>query len=150
MTEVVIKEIEVACGADQAFEVFVNKTAKWWPLAGHSVSAGAGEAALAVTIEPRKGGAVYETKFDGSRTDWGEVIDFDPGRRISMTWHPGTNVDSPTKVEVTFSEISAAKTLVTLVHSGWEVWAEKADDMRNGYNSGWVIVFEERFANACA
>lgn len=149
MTEPVVKEIEVSCDAAKAFDVFVNKTAKWWPLGGHSVSAGSGEVALAITIEPILGGAIYETKFDGARAEWGEVLVFAPGKHLAMSWHPGTNTDTPTKVEVWFEDLSEGRAKVTLKHSGWEIWADKADDMRNGYNNGWVIVFEERYAGAC-
>ena len=149
MTNPVIKDVKVGCDAQTAFDVFVNKTTTWWPLAAHSVSAGAGKAARAVIIEPNLGGAVYEIKFDGSRAEWGEVTAFEPGVYLALTWHPGTNTDSPTKVEVRFEDV-ADGARVTLTHSGWEVWAEKADDMRNGYNSGWVRVFEELFAGACA
>ena len=150
MTNPVIKSIEVSCGAAKAFDVFVNRTAKWWPLAGHSVSAGAGQAALAVTIEPKLGGAVFETKFDGARTEWGQVTAFETGKYMAMTWHPGTNAEYPTKVEVKFEELSNERTRVTLTHSGWEVWAEKADEMRSNYNGGWVTVFEDCFGQACS
>lgn len=150
MPEPVVKTIEVPCSADHAFDVFVNRTSKWWPLDGHAVSAAAGKAALAVVIEPRVGGAVYETMHDGARTDWGAVLEFEAGRKLAITWHPGTNKDYPTRVDVVFEALSEDRTQVTLTHSGWEVWAEKADDMRENYNGGWVIVFETRYAGACA
>lgn len=150
MTNPVIKEIEVSCDALKAFDVFVGKTINWWPVEHHTVSAGAGKAAQAVKIEPRLGGAVYEVKFDGSRTEWGEVIAYREGQYLAMTWHPGTDPNTPTKVEIRFEDIANGRCKVTLTHSGWEVWAAKADDMRNGYNSGWVHVFEECFAGACA
>lgn len=149
MTEPVIKIIEVGCDAAKAFDVFVRQTSTWWPLGGHSVSAGSGEVAQALTIEPIVGGAIYETMYNGERTEWGKVQKFEVGRVLAMTWHPGNNADMPTKVEVIFEDQPGGRAKVTLTHSGWEIWGEKADDMRDGYNGGWVLVFETQFANAC-
>ncbi len=149
MPDPVVKTVDVNCSAAEAFDVFVNRTAKWWPLEKHAVSAGSGNAALAVTIEPRVGGAVYETMHNGERAEWGTVLEFTPGEKLAMTWHPGSNGDNPTRVDVEFEALDDARTKVTLTHSGWEVWADKADTMRDNYNGGWVLVFETRYAQAC-
>lgn len=149
MVEVVKKEVEVSCTAARAFEVFVGKTSGWWPLDKHSVSAGAGKRAMNITIEPRVGGTVFEIKYDGEKTDWGKVLIYEAGTHLAMTWHPGTNGDSPTRVDVWFEDLPDGRAKVTLVHSGWEIWADEASDMREGYNNGWVFVFENCFATAC-
>lgn len=148
MSQPIKKTLVVNATAKKAFDVFVNRIAKWWPLDGHAVSAGQGKPALAVIIEPRVGGAVYETMFDGSRADWGKVLEFIPGQRFAMTWHPGTNVDKPTQVEVMFEEQSPEKTLVTLTHSGWEIWAGEAPEKRGNYDQGWDYVFGKCFSEA--
>ena len=147
MTEPIVKTIEVPCAPSRAFDIFVNRIAAWWPLDGHAASAAAGKAALAVTIEPSVGGAVYETMWDGSRTDWGKVLEFDEGRSFAMTWHPGNNADNPTHVAVRF-EAAGAGTRVTLTHSGWEVWGEDAGARRENYDSGWDFVLGEKYAAA--
>lgn len=148
MTEPIVKTIEVGCAPDRAFDIFVNRIASWWPLDGHVASAAAGKAALAVTIEPEVGGAVYETMYDGSRTDWGKVLEFEEGRKLAMTWHPGNNADNPTKVEVAFAALDGGRTAVTLTHSGWGVWGETAQDRRGNYDSGWDFVLGECFVPA--
>ncbi|SEW28833.1 Activator of Hsp90 ATPase homolog 1-like protein [Aliiroseovarius sediminilitoris] len=150
MTDPIVKKVNVACDPDRAFDVFVNRTTSWWPLGGHAVSAGQGKAALAVTIEPRVGGAVYETMFDGARTDWGKVLVFEAGRKLSMTWHPGNNADAPTRVDVEFEGLGDGTTRVTLTHSGWEVWGEDADTRRGSYDGGWDNVFGICYAAAFA
>ena len=66
MTDPVIKTIDVPCSPARAFDVFVRNTARWWPLDRHSVSAGQGQTARDITIEPRVGGAIYETTHDGA------------------------------------------------------------------------------------
>ena len=150
MTDPVIKTIEVPCSAAKAFDVFVSQTSNWWPLDKHSVSAGGGKQAQAITIEAKPGGAVFETMQDGSRSDWGEVLEIEPGQRLSLSWNPGMSAAAMTRVDVSFKDLPGGRARVTLTHSGWEALADKADEMRNGYNEGWVRVFEERFAAGCA
>ncbi len=140
MTDPITKTIDVPCIPERAFDIFVNRIASWWPLDGHAASAAAGKAALAVTIEPKVGGAVFETMFDGNRNEWGEVLVFEEGARFAMTWHPGNNADSPTRVDVEFEPSENGGTTVTLTHSGWEIWGEDAADRRENYNSGWDFV----------
>ncbi|WP_299947679.1 SRPBCC domain-containing protein [uncultured Ruegeria sp.] len=150
MIDPIIKTIVVNAVPERAFDIFVNRIAKWWPLDGHAVSAAQGQPALAVTIEPRVGGAVYETMFDGTRVDWGKVLVFEEGTRLAFSWHPGTNKDRPTHVEVWFETHGDGQTKVTLTHSGWEVWATEATGKRTGYDSGWDHVLGECYANAVA
>ncbi len=149
MLDPVVKTVEVACGPDEAFAVFVERIAKWWPLDAKAVSAASGKAALGVTIEPHVGGAVYETMFDGARADWGKILEFKPGQRLSMTWHPGNNADAPTQVDVDFADAGPGRTKVTLTHSVWEVWGDEAAERRGMYDGGWIHVLENCFAQAC-
>ena len=131
-------------------DVFVSRIGAWWPLNRSAASARDGKAALDATIEPRVGGAVYETMHDGGRDDWGEVLVFDPPRAFACTWHPGNNKANPTRVDVAFKDLGSGRCRVTVTHSGWEAWAEQADEARAGYDGGWATVFEEKYAGACA
>ncbi|MCP5036303.1 MAG: hypothetical protein GY945_01750, partial [Rhodobacteraceae bacterium] len=112
------------------------------------VSAGVGKASKSIHIEPKVGGAVYEVMYDGKRTEWGQVTRFEAGRALAMTWHPGSNADAPTHVEILFENLPGGCARVTLTHSGWEVWGARADEMRGGYDSGWDFVFAQRFGRA--
>ncbi|KIC42374.1 hypothetical protein RA27_03100 [Ruegeria sp. ANG-R] len=150
MSDPIIKSVVVNARPDRAFDVFVHRIADWWPLDGHAVSASQGQPALAVVIEPRVGGAVYETMFDGARTDWGEVLAFEEGRSLAFSWHPGANKDRSTRVEVEFQALGADQTKVTLTHRGWEIWAAEATDKRTGYDSGWDHVLAECYRRAVA
>lgn len=149
MTAPIVKTLALPCTAARAFEIFVHSTTSWWP-GGHSVSAGAGATPQAVVIEPRVGGAVYETMHDGTRTEWGRVLEYEDGARLAMTWHPGNNTDNPTTVEVAFEDLPGGTSRITLTHSGWEAWGEFAADRRTGYDAGWDIVLGAHFAPACA
>ncbi len=150
MTDPIVKTIVVNASPDRAFDVFVHRIGKWWPLDGHAVSAAQGQSALSVTIEPRVGGAVFETMYNDDREDWGEVLEYEEGTRLAFSWHPGTNKDRPTRVEVVFERIDAGQTQVTLTHSGWQVWADEAPDKRKGYDTGWDYVLGECYAGAVA
>ena len=150
MTDPIIKTLEVTCDAATAFDVFVNRITAWWPLDGHSASAASGNAARGVTLEPRVGGAFFETMHDGNRNEWGEVLEYEPGRKLATTWHPGNNKDAPTRLEVTFEDLPGGRAKVTLVHSGWEIWGEAADEMRANYDEGWNFVFGDRYAGGCS
>ena len=145
----IVKTLNLPCAAAHAFDVFVARIATWWPLDGHVASAKFGKPALAVTIEPRVGGAVYETMYDGSRDEWGEVLEYEAGRKIAFTWHPGNNAENPTRVEVVFEDVAQGQSRLTLTHSGWEVWATAADERRGGYDKGWDFVLGTHFLPAC-
>ncbi len=148
MADPIVKTAMVKCRAEEAFGIFVRETSTWWPLNAHAVSAGSGQPAKAVTIELWVGGAIYETMFDGGRADWGTVLEFDEGRRFVMTWHPGGSRDTQTEVAATFADTGDGACRVTLTHTGWHVWAEKAAEMRENYNSGWDHVFGECYVSA--
>lgn len=149
MADPIVKTIDVGCDAARAFDIFVNRVAAWWPLDRHAVSAVAGKAALGATIEPRVGGAVFETMHDGTRADWGEVLVFEPGARLAMSWHPGADAGLATRVEVAFEDVGQGRCRVRLTHSGWEVRAERADAIRGNYDAGWDFVLGACFAAAC-
>jgi len=149
MIEPVIKTIEVPCNQAHAFRVFVENTASWWPLDKNSVSAMQGHAARHVEIETRVGGQVLETTHDGQTAQWGTVTCYEPSDRLTLDWHIGLPQDKASTVDVQFEVISEERTRVTLTHSNWESFGDTARDMREGYNSGWVGVFEDAFGTAC-
>lgn len=122
MTDPIVKTISVDCTPDHAFDVFVNRISRWWPLDTHAVSVAQGKPALSVVVEPKLGGAIYEVMHDGTRSDWGEVLVFEPGARLAITWHPGGGADKATRVDVEFTAVRNGQTQVTLTHSQWEVW----------------------------
>lgn len=118
---------------DHTFEVFVRTIGVWWP---RPFSAG-GDRVRDVTLERRPGGRVYETWADGTVVDWGELADWRPPHRFTMTWH-GT--PAPTEVELTFSALGPALTRVAVEHRGWEALsdAQLSEDcaLPGGYHGG--------------
>jgi uncharacterized protein YndB with AHSA1/START domain len=143
MTEIapVTKSIMVKRPPEEAFRVYTEGIATWWPLETHSPS----QKAETVIIEPREGGRLYERTTDGEELDWGEVLVWDPPQRLVHSWHLGRSV--ATEVELRFTA-QGDDTLVELVHSGWERHGEYAAALRAQYDSGWDFVFGERYASA--
>jgi uncharacterized protein YndB with AHSA1/START domain len=107
-----------------------------------------GETAREVRVEPRKGGTLTETGPDGTRHPWGTVKTWDPFERLSLLWHINRPETDATLVDVVF-EPRPGGTRVTLRHHGWEALGDEAQAMRDGYDAGWVGVFESAYAAAC-
>lgn len=108
-----------------------------------------GAPAQSVRLEPKLGGKIREVAADGTVHHWGSVSVYDPHSRFGLAWHIGVPVEKATQVEVQFDPIGRG-TRVTLTHHRWEVLGAEADKTRDGYNQGWVHVFETCFAQACA
>lgn len=145
--EPITKTIEVPCPPELAFTVFTKDITTWWPLGVNSVSAMDGKTAQAVKLELKEGGALTEIGHDGTNHHWGTVKVFKPGDHLQLAWHIGVPESQATMVDVRFIP-TASGTQVELTHSGWEVLAEKANDMRAGYDGGWVGVFEVAYKDA--
>jgi uncharacterized protein YndB with AHSA1/START domain len=139
-------EVVVPCPPARAFEFFTRDIARWWPRGTHSVSRAS---CATVTVDAREGGTIYETAQDGSRHTWGTLTRCEPGERLDFTWHPGRNADSAQRVEVRFARVSGG-TRVELTHGGWDVLGERAADARRGYQGGWTMILNERYAPFCA
>ena len=99
MTQPIEIEFEVACSPEHAFDTWANRTSMWWP-PSHSMSSAPG---LVVTFEPRPGGRIYERTPEGAEHDWGEVLAWEPPRRLAYLWHLGTDRSRATEVDISFS-----------------------------------------------
>ena len=75
--------------------------------------------ALSVTFEPRPGGRIFERTPAGDEHDWGEVLEWDPPRRLAYRWHLRQDRADATRVEISFAP-AAEGTAVTIVHSDWQ------------------------------
>jgi uncharacterized protein YndB with AHSA1/START domain len=140
----VVKTVWIDQPIDPAFQLFTERVRHWWPLATHSVG---GEKAVACCLEGRAGGRFYEVWNDGSQSDWGKVLAWEPPRRVAFTLHPGRTSDFATEVEVTFKEESGG-TRVTLTHRRWERLGEGAEAERKIYESGWDSVLRRYSVSA--
>jgi uncharacterized protein YndB with AHSA1/START domain len=123
----------VACPPAHAFATWAERTSLWWPH-GHSVS---GKRGLTVTFEPRAGGRIYERTPDGAEHDWGEVLAWEPPRRLVYLWHLRFDRADATEVEITFAP-GRDGTTVTIVHRGWERLGVNGPERRERNARGWA------------
>jgi uncharacterized protein YciI len=134
------REILVDADPDAAFEVFTAGLGQWWPLGEHSVHGVRGLDAT-VSFEKMSVGARIVERTEGHDTVWGTVTRWDPPAAVAFSWHPGYSADRASQVEVTFAAADSGQTLVTLIHTGWEAFADPAA-ARAEYDQGWPFVLE--------
>jgi uncharacterized protein YndB with AHSA1/START domain len=132
------KSISVAAPPETAFRVFTAGFDRWWPRS-HSI----GEAALkTAVIEPAVGGRWYGLLENGAEAEWGEVLAWEPPRRVVLAWRIGADwrYDPAllTEVEVTFTPEGAA-TRVELEHRLLENMGAAGEGARAQFDSenGW-------------
>jgi uncharacterized protein YndB with AHSA1/START domain len=142
---VIRKSVEVAVPVETAFRVFTGEAGSWWPLATKSVGQ---EEAVDLVFEPRASGRVFERLRGGGEHEWGEILAWEPPRRLLFTWHPGRGAETSQEVEVRFTPTGGG-TRLELEHRGWERLVATADEIPEHYDSGWDEVLS-RFAEAAA
>ena len=127
-----------------AFRLFTDGIAEWWPLKGTQFSYG-GERADKIFLEARVGGRFYERFTDGEEWEIGRVTVCEPPQRIGFSWNnPGWK--APTEVDVRFTPVGS-QTRVDLEHRGWETAGDEAKSGVAGWSEGWKMVlasFAER------
>jgi uncharacterized protein YndB with AHSA1/START domain len=137
------KSIRVNANQERAFDVFTSGLGRWWPR-DHGIGKLPMQGAV---METRLGGRWYELAEDGSQTNVGKIIAWEPPKRFVMTWDinsqwkPDTTVSS--EVEVKFIPEGANATRVELEHRKFEqMGAEAGAKMRNSVDGGWPAMLE--------
>jgi len=147
MTAIIIapvrKSIRVNADQDRAFDVFTSGLSRWWPR-----DKGIGKTPMkAAVMETRLGGRWYELSEDGTQTNVGKIVVWEPPQRFVMTWdinsqwQPDITVSS--EVEVKFIAEGANATRVELEHRKFEqMGAEPGEKMRKDVDGGWPGMLE--------
>ena len=136
------RDVTVETTPERAFAIFTERFDSWWPR-GHRIGTGELEE---VVIEPRLGGRWYERSSDGSECVWGEVLAWDPPRRLVLSWH----LDGDWKLGPEASEIevrftpAGSSTRVELEHRHFERHGATADAVRDAVSGegGWGGLLE--------
>jgi uncharacterized protein YndB with AHSA1/START domain len=143
------RSVTIQGSPDHAFAVFTDGLSTWWPLQTHTIGA---QPAAAAIIEPRAGGRWFERAADGSETDWGRVLAWEPPHRLVLSWEitPDWQHDTAidTEIEVTFVA-DGDRTRVELEHRGLDTYGDRAGEMRGIFESegGWGGLLD-RYATA--
>ena len=130
MLDAIHKTIRVECSVEHAFKTFTDDMTSWWPLATHSVGRHEAES---VAFEP---GRLVERYSGGKEDVWGELLLWEPPRRLVLAWHPGRGPDEATELEVRFVP-DGDGTLVELEHRGWDRIGARGPIGRPDYEKGW-------------
>jgi uncharacterized protein YndB with AHSA1/START domain len=125
------KTVVVDVPLEQAYTIFVERPYEWWP--AHHVFV---QDRQAITIEPRAGGRYYERGADGSTVDWGTVVEWDPPRRVVLTWRMGPgwrpvlDDDLASLIEVDLVALGPSRTEVALTHARLDKHGDAAPGIR--------------------
>ena len=138
------KSITVNVPVQNAFRLYTEGLAKWWPLKTHSVAQERVETAV---FEARMGGRIFEREADGTEHVWGTVLEWEPPHRFVHTWHPGRGEETAQRVELRFVP-DGEGTRIELEHRGWENLGADAAKVFENYESGWDYVLGEYYAAA--
>jgi uncharacterized protein YndB with AHSA1/START domain len=137
------KSIRVNASPAHAFDVFTAGLGRWWPR-----DKGIGKMPMKIAMmEPRLGGRWYELAEDGTHTNVGKIVVWEPPHRFVMTWDinsrwkPDTTIGS--EVEVKFIPDGPDATRVELEHRKFEqMGTEQGETMRNAVDGGWPGMLE--------
>ena len=124
---------EIACSPDHAFSTWTGRATSWWP-PEHTVSH---EPGAEIVFEPRAGGRIFERTRRGKEIAWGEIVEWDPPRRLRYLWHIATDPANATDVEIVFRELPDSTTRVEIEHGGWDRLAEIGQPWRDANQAGW-------------
>ena len=134
------QSIVVEAPRERAFTVFTEGMTSWWPMESYSIAPAPMAAAV---IEAREGGRWFERSEDGSETEWGRVLVWDPPGRVLLVWQLSAqwsyDPSLHTEIEVRFTAEDDGRTRVDLEHRKLEAYAEAAEQMRAvlGSDDGW-------------
>jgi len=123
----------VECPQEHAFATWTSRAGAWWP-AEHTVSH---ERGAEIVFEPRTGGRIFERTAAGEEIEWGEVLEWDPPRRLRYLWHIATDPANATEVEIVFQGLADSSTRVEIEHGGWDRLGELGQPWRNANVAGW-------------
>jgi uncharacterized protein YndB with AHSA1/START domain len=133
----IVRTVSVKVSPQRAFDAFTANMGRWWHK-DHTIATQPWET---VVMEPRVGGKWFERAADGTETQWGKVLAWDPPGRVLLAWQISADwaydPDLVTELELSFVDQGNGSTLVTLEHRDLERFGERAaahsDQLRNGW-----------------
>ena len=136
----IVKQITVDASQETAFRLFTEGIDRWWPKEHHIGASPSKEE----RIEPRVGGRWYSLNEDGSESNVGRVLVWDPFGRVVLTWQItgewAFDPDFVTEVDVRFIPTGDRRTRVVLEHRHLERFGAGAGQMHGIFDSdeGWA------------
>ncbi|WP_104204007.1 SRPBCC family protein [Billgrantia saliphila] len=145
-TDATFHETVVPLSRRQAFHLFTELFADWWP----KEYTWSQSALKTIGIEPKEGGRCTEEGPYGFQVDWGRVVVWEPPERLVLAWQigpnrvPQPNPEHASTVEVRFSAEGPEATRLTIEHRDFRRHGEGAAEYRDGMASdwGWPFILE--------
>lgn len=112
------KSVAVPATPEQSFEVFTRRPADWWPPSHVLLK----KERAGLAFEGGVGGRYYEWDVEGNQITWGRILEWEPGRRLVMTWRLDGHWQSipdderASEIEVSFVPDAQGGTVVELAH----------------------------------
>jgi uncharacterized protein YndB with AHSA1/START domain len=147
------KSLSVKAPQATAFSVFTAGIDRWWPRQAHL---GSSPMARAV-IEPFAGGRWYHRCQDGSDSEIGHVLVWQPPERLVLSWQIGNSCANGdmqydpklvTEVEVRFIAEGAGMTRVEFEHRHLDRIGDGAEAYRTKVDGGWGGILERYAAQS--
>lgn len=136
----VLVALRVPADPDRTFTAFTDEIGTWWRPNGLFQFTDGRSGTL--SFDPGPGGRLVETYPDGSSFTIGDVLTWDPPRRLVLTWrHASFAPDQTTELHVTFTDVGT-ETRVVVEHYGWDR-IPAAHAARHGFP---LPAFQQRFA----
>ena len=143
---VVRKILRVEVPVEKAFQVFTERMGSWWPPSHHV----GGTPFRDILIDKKKGGRWYEINAEGSECIWGTVLEYEPPRKVVLSWHlqPDWRFDADltkaSEVALEFVAEGTESTRVEFEHRhldrhglGWEKMRQEV-----GAEGGWPMILK--------
>ena len=136
------KTLTVQATPEKAFRVFTEGVDRWWPRS-HTI----GTAPLKeVVLEQKPAGRWYGVDVEGGEQDWGEVLAWEPPRRLLLAWRiSGAWAYDPavaTEVEVLFTDLGDGAVRVDFEHRHLERLGAGAEQAATMLGGGWASILE--------
>lgn len=128
MTEVLTRNISLACGIDHAFDVFTGKIDLWWPR-GHRKHR---DGSLRLDDD-----ALIDRAPDGTEWTMATVAEIDPPSLLRLDWYPGSP-GAPTSVEIRFTGDDSNTDIVVTHRPLLEtksLWPQKVELFERGWTT---------------
>ena len=143
------KSILVRAAPAHAFAVFTAGIDRWWPRTANVGASPIRE----VILEGRAGGRWYCIGEDGTQTDTGRVLVWDPPVRLVLDWQIGLawayDPDFHTDIEVLFRPEGDGFTRVDFEHRDLGRYRDQAGDVVGRIQPGWARILD-LFAGAAS
>jgi hypothetical protein len=124
---------DVECEVVHAFETWTERIGTWWPR-DHTISG----SPLAIVVEGRVDGRIYERTEHGDEHEWGVVTAWRPPELLAFLWHLGVGEEFATHVAVSFTAQGTESTRIEIEQSGWERLGSAAEELRQRNRVGWT------------